>query len=1473
MPSAPLSASAQVDDGLVFLPRASAALELLCVALYLTLALVGACRALSLRADGATFQRSTFQRLMVLFALTRAASFLGEGVARNLLNRAALCLFFSLVLFQTLFWIDIANPKISTRSRRIWVAFVLANGLFYAAVLGLSVLHEAKVAEAEHAKARLDRSTLWTGVLPVLFIATGSFVSSLGLVYSTWQMRHRVERVLKPSGDGLRRRLDERVEKKLTRALRFTILVMGVCSALFLLRTIIYIQRPFSHQGCGDIHSPDVCVVVGYAIPEIVPCVLFLVLMWEVEPTLEIPSRRSLSYNNGRVTSETTPLLDQDVMPPSLLAAAKKFADGFGAAASQATAPVNSPPGSVGGYLALGRRPSPLSLGLGNGVLDRARRRLEDVVRQHLGGGNEQQPINRSSRLDSGSSAGSPSAGEYERQAMQVAISDGSWNNESRWPVQSVSSTPCAWLSFQCFNLALPSKSSVRSSSFVVLHLMNAETGAVLAEIGRTEISYSEDPCFHMMLAVEMREQDLLRVSVYSVRNLNSLEDLNSQWLVGDPLVPLSSFMVGSAPAIGRAAIFSLYSPLSRTRSSGEIVIRCEAEVKGLHAGMSTGGLERITRSFMYIGIKSTGSEDNSVNDDAAYSEIAQQMIDLASTSQRTQGKMLVEEELIESVYTWEVPYQLLQLILSDLLVKLGSLKHEIALEDGDDSASSTPSSQLSTPSVGGYSLPTVIPASPRALDTVQEHDRGQADRGQAKHSPDDSESLKSTASGMSSSLTLENRVRPATSIGMLSEMIIQIQDDAIERKKRKWRLGLVKTMEQYISEVEDSILRYGATQHAGLTFKPSTMKADADLRFLALNLHQQLMTVGNAAPTSEKDVQYGDQTSAVRYAHLVNSFVGTLMSSPLHLSRESSVRGQQTDLDSVQFIDDDINDEKDAVLPSPSEESPLEPVEALRRRMISFDSAETIVNKGAAGQDISVPSEQRRLAETIVAMGITEEEFQSIYGLDDNVASSDAIDIIADINSSGSDGDDLKRALLSSGCYSSSQGSMSGAESKKASMEIDTNAKGRPPFYKHRMYGTTTVGAFAAHVYGFKSGGVRQMREELEKLHARLVKEAQASSDLTMDALERKYNELKWDVERRLEVAFCQAMSALVTCFQQTLYVHTHDHRDFGPYPLKACGVDYLEMLTRVGFLFSVESLLSTYGNELGMLGDTEAAVKELGCVHIKLRPVKSPRAAAFRVSITSGPSGIVIELPIITRRASEFPDRSMHRVPGQDAVSGAIYLPLSTSEQKVRAKFLFQRPIRVVPVIFSQGMNEMQTVANTVGKASLQKEINAENVIELEAYVSKFAEWVSKKQRRDEASAPIYGSEDLDRIQSSLKALKVSIQLSGRSKRMAILSLSSSIARSVGGGRVAMCKSAKDRTSMSITLEEANLLVRSHGLLADDMETFTNLLRTYGVRRENARKNIGKAQYCFSALQNYMLPPDYQCPPGTGGGSRAYS
>lgn len=1474
-----------IDDGLVFLPRPSFPVEMFCVSVYLALAIVAACKAMSLPTRFSAYEvkrRHTFQRLMVVFALTRTISFLGSGIARDLLNRAALCFFFSLVLFQVLFWIDIANPKISSRSKRIWYAFVLSNGVFYVLVLGLSVAHVWSMYSNGQwgENDEQPQSQLLTGVLPVFLVAMGSLASSLGLVYSTCKMRRRVGRVLRQSGDGQRRRLDERVEAKLHRALRFTLFVMGICSVTFLLRTLLYIQRPFSHRGCGDIHDPNICIIVGYTIPEVLPCVLFLVLMWEVEPDMQFPSRRRPSFNG--LTTESTPLLYED--QPPLVITTKMAGNGTPGANSMALS--SSSPGIAGavgaargGYRITNRRSSPLSSGLGGNVLEQARRRLELVAKKEEDVKSESSVHHAPALLDTRLVN---SSDRIQDQAVQrVVQKKRSTSAYAAMPSTLPSTSPAAemsaayaWLSFQCFNLKLPS-SSATASSFLVLHVLDPDTGDVIAEIGRSEVSTSEDPCFHLMLPVEMREQDLLRISVYSIRNVNSVDELKSQWLVGDALIPLVSFMASSRFAFGRATLHALFSPLSRSRSSGEIVVRCEAEVKSA-SGVSDEGRQRTTRSFMYFSADDS-EEDHDVSLKDTGTLLMRRKSEIASFH-HSHAKILVEEELIESVYTWEIPYQLLQLILSDLVVKLEALKRESLSGDIGESLSSTPISQIS--SIGNPSIPPPMSSSPGALSVVPENEAG--DRSDS--SDEDDNAFDENDHAHISEPFSDHKRKSAPSIGMLSEMIFQIQDDAMERKKQKWRHELIVTMEQYISQVEDSILRYGDTQHGGLTFKPSTMKADANLSFLALNLHQQLMTVGTAVPTSPSDVIYGDDTSGARYARLVNTFVGTFLSSPSHKLRDSN---SEDHIATIQDLDNENHKHFDGSADSDGEsdntevlskdgrdgendESPVEPVEALRRRVISFDSAENIVNMSASGREVSVTDEQRKLAERIVALGISEKDVHGLQtvGVEDSTDGKSSSDRHSPRGSAGSSrqkpqgiAEWVKRKWLE--------------VEKTHQAHTENHAK---PFQHRRMYGTTTVGAFAAHIYGFKNGGIRQMREELERIHGQLVIEAEkSSSDLTLEALERKYHELKWHIERRLEVAFCQAMSALVTCFQQTLYAHIHDDVDFGTHRMQIRGIEYLEMISQVGFLFSVESLLSTYSNEAGMLGDMEAAVKELSRVLIKLRPVQTPREADFRVSVTSGPLGIVIELPIIVCDPNTFPDRNMHRVPGQDAFTGAVYCPLTSTEQIDRAKRVFRKTISVKSILFSQGMNEMQTVANTVGKDSLQKEINAENVVVLENYFSSFVQWCSKQARSSNRSSEqrsnIYTPEDLHRLQMLVDHLKTNVQLSGRSKRMAILSLSSLIARSIGGGRVTCCKSAKDRTAMSITLEEANLLVLSHGLHSDERDQFTSLLRTYGVRRENARKNIGKAQYCFSALQNYMLPHDYKCPPGTGGGSRSFS
>ena len=75
--------------------------------------------------------------------------------------------------------------------------------------------------------------------------------------------------------------------------------------------------------------------------------------------------------------------------------------------------------------------------------------------------------------------------------------------------------------------------------------------------------------------------------------------------------------------------------------------------------------------------------------------------------------------------------------------------------------------------------------------------------------------------------------------------------------------------------------------------------------------------------------------------------------------------------------------------------------------------------------------------------------------------------------------------------------------------------------------------------------------------------------------------------------------------------------------------------------------------------------------------------------------------------------------------------------------------------------------------------------------------------------------------------------------------------LTRSLRGGRLTMCKSGKDRTSMSVTLEHGRLLRDHHGL--DDAEA----THAVGVRRENVRRNMGSRCYAFNDAQQWFLPP----------------
>ena len=70
-----------------------------------------------------------------------------------------------------------------------------------------------------------------------------------------------------------------------------------------------------------------------------------------------------------------------------------------------------------------------------------------------------------------------------------------------------------------------------------------------------------------------------------------------------------------------------------------------------------------------------------------------------------------------------------------------------------------------------------------------------------------------------------------------------------------------------------------------------------------------------------------------------------------------------------------------------------------------------------------------------------------------------------------------------------------------------------------------------------------------------------------------------------------------------------------------------------------------------------------------------------------------------------------------------------------------------------------------------------------------------------------------------------------------------------------------------MSVTLEQGRILVQRHGLPEHKKAGIVSVMRSEGVRIENALKNTGRRVFAFNALQRSLLPEEYRCPPQTSG------
>uniref|UniRef100_A0A4W6BTQ6 Inositol polyphosphate-4-phosphatase type II B n=1 Tax=Lates calcarifer TaxID=8187 RepID=A0A4W6BTQ6_LATCA len=260
--------------------------------------------------------------------------------------------------------------------------------------------------------------------------------------------------------------------------------------------------------------------------------------------------------------------------------------------------------------------------------------------------------------------------------------------------------------------------------------------------------------------------------------------------------------------------------------------------------------------------------------------------------------------------------------------------------------------------------------------------------------------------------------------------------------------------------------------------------------------------------------------------------------------------------------------------------------------------------------------------------------------------------------------------------------------------------------------------------------------------------------------------------IAQRRHAVFSQALSAVVCGFMLKLYGGLEDP-------------EFLQQLLSVGVLAQFESLLSTYGDEVGMLEDMEVGVADLSEVAFAVTEAKTEQPDDLLPTLRGTWGSFVVEVPLTTEMFGPLP---------QELKEGRL--------------------IRVHPVLFNIGINQQQSLAERFGDSSPQERVNQQSCERLKAYCDKL---------RDKLP-DVAGIQSLSDL---LLSLDRSVE-SRKRKNVEVLWIAAMVCRKVNGVRLTSCKSAKDRTAMSVTLEQCVLLRERHTLGQQHFSTALDCMRS---------------------------------------------
>lgn len=317
--------------------------------------------------------------------------------------------------------------------------------------------------------------------------------------------------------------------------------------------------------------------------------------------------------------------------------------------------------------------------------------------------------------------------------------------------------------------------------------------------------------------------------------------------------------------------------------------------------------------------------------------------------------------------------------------------------------------------------------------------------------------------------------------------------------------------------------------------------------------------------------------------------------------------------------------------------------------------------------------------------------------------------------------------------------------------------------------------------------------------------------------------------LQLRRDVIFCQAATgALCTLAEQVLTALHSRFNNAGEYQedSKETSRKWLEQISVIGVLLHFQSTLAPHlKEERTMLEDTKAALSDLDKVTVFFRQLEDECLVANTpvcYQVEGSRHALRVTLYLDSCHFSELPSRL------QNGGSLKLHTVLFT-----RA---LERP---------EGVSQQDCVA----MEEFQQRTNAVSLEKVKAYYRRLRAFYLEKSnlptdsnttamKIDQLLRPLNALDDLCRLMQSYINMRPSAQ--GHPSGASVLCVSSELCNRLGACHITMCGTGMQRCTLTVTLEQAIILARNHGLMPRCIMQTMDIMRKQGARVELSAKNL---------------------------------